>query len=268
MLKVGIVGIGVIGRAITRAVDRGEVPGVRIVGLCARRPDLASAFLKTLREPPRLCPLDALAEEANLVVEAAGQAALATIAPAVLERGKDLMVLSVGGLLDREAWFRLAALRGCRIYVPSGAIAGLDGVKGAAAGGVSRVAMVSRKPPQGLRGAPYLTERGIDLMDLTAPLVVFEGSAFEACRGFPANLNVSAALSLAGIGATETRITIVADPGVDRNMHDIEVEGEFGRLTIHIENVPTAENPRTGHLAYLSPIALLKTIASPLRIGT
>ena len=128
--------------------------------------------------------------------------------------------------------------------------------------------MITRKPPNGLDGAPYLVEHGISVAGLNQALRVFAGSAREAARGFPANVNVAAALALAGIGPDKTTIEIWADPAVDRNIHRIEVEAEAARLTMQIENVPSLENPRTGRLTPLSVIALLRKLSSPLAIGT
>jgi aspartate dehydrogenase len=119
-----------------------------------------------------------------------------------------------------------------------------------------------------LAGAPFVVARQLDLEALTEEMVIFEGSAREACRGFPANVNVSAALSLAGIGAERTRIRIIAVPGGTRNVHDIEVVGEFGHFTIHLENEPSETNPRTGKLSYLSALAMVKELANPLKVGT
>jgi aspartate dehydrogenase len=178
------------------------------------------------------------------------------------------MVLSAGALLDHPEWGELAAQHGAKVYIPSGAIVGLDGVKGACVGQVNGVTITTRKPPQGLAGAPYVEDREIDVWALTEETLIFDGSAREACKGFPANVNVSAALSLAGVGPDQTRIRIFAVPGSTRNMHDIEVEGEFGRMTAHIENVPSDTNPRTGKLSYLSAIALLKELVSPIRCGS
>jgi aspartate dehydrogenase len=141
--------------------------------------------------------------------------------------------------------------------VASGAIAGLDGVRGAVVGQVDSVTLTTRKPPKGLAGAPYLVDHGIDLDSLTKDTVVFDGTAREACRGFPTNVNVSAALSLAGVGPDRTRVQIIAVPGGTFNQHRIEVRGEFGRLTVEIENVPSATNPRTGLLSIYSSIACL-----------
>jgi aspartate dehydrogenase len=128
-------------------------------------------------------------------------------------------------------------------------------------GRVDSVTLTTRKPPKGLVGAPYVVEQGIDLDSLREETVVFEGSAREACQGFPANVNVSAALSLAGIGPDRTRVRILAVPGGTVNQHRIEVRGEFGRLAVEIENVPSPANPRTGLLAIFSSIASLAEIA-------
>ena len=202
----------------------------------------------------------------DLVVEAAPGEAMNDIATATLSAGKDLMALSGGALLDRNDLFDMAQRTGAKVYVPSGAIAGLDGVASACAGEIDSITMITRKPPGGLKGAPGV--EGIDLDAITEPTVVYEGPVLEACRLFPANVNVSAALSMAGIGPTETTIRIYADPTVTRNTHEIQVEGEFGRLTIKIENIPSEENPRTGKLSALSALATLRRITSHVQIGT
>jgi aspartate dehydrogenase len=135
-------------------------------------------------------------------------------------------------------------------------------------GTVNSIKMVTRKPPGGLEGAPYLVEHNISLKGLTAAKMVFSGTALEAVKGFPANVNVSAALGLAGIGADKTHIEIWADPNVDRNIHRIEVDADSARFSMMIENVPSAENPRTGKITALSVIALLRKLASPVAVGT
>ncbi len=265
--RVGIVGMGTIGRAIALAIDTGDLP-VQLAAVHSRDAEKARAFVATLTANAPVRALDELIASSDLVIEAATQDALTTIAPATLRAGKDLMVLSVGGLLDHPEWTDLADHHHCKLYVPSGAIVGLDGVKGACAGRVDSVTITTRKPPEGLAGAPYVVAQGIDVFALTEETQIFEGSAREACKGFPANVNVSAALSLAGIGPDRTRIRILAVPGGTRNMHDVEVMGEFGRMTSHIENVPSDTNPRTGKLSYLSAIAMLKEIVSATRYGS
>ena len=264
--RVGIVGMGTIGRAIALALDTGDLP-VQLAAVHSRDAEKARAFAATLATAPPVRDLDGLIASSDLVIEAATQEALAIIAPATLAAGKDLMVLSVGGLLDYPEWIDVADHHHCKLYVPSGAIVGLDGVKGACAGRVDSVTMTTRKPPEGLVGAPYVVEQGIDVFAFTEETEIFEGSAREACKGFPANVNVSAALSLAGIGPDRTRIRIRVVPGGTRNMHDVEVIGEFGRMASHIENVPSDTNPRTGKLSYLSALAMLKEIAAAVRYG-
>ena len=152
--------------------------------------------------------------------------------------------------------------------MPTGALLGLDAVQAAAQGEIARVHMITTKPPEGLDGAPYLVERNISVIGIEAARRVFDGSAREAARGFPANVNVAAALALAGIGPDRTTIEIWADPTVDRNIHRIEVEADTVRLRLEIENVPSVENPRTGRLTPLSVVALLRKLGSPLAIGT
>ncbi len=176
------------------------------------------------------------------------------------------MVISVGALLDHPEIMEQSRQTGCRLYLPSGAIAGLDGIKSASVGRITHVTHTTRKPPGGLEGAPYLVERGISLAGLKEEKEVFSGSAREACRGFPANVNVTAAVSLAGIGPDQTRVRIFAVPGQARNCHDIDVEGEFGLLHVHIENVPS-ENPKTGKLTALSIIRAVQDAVDPVRIG-
>jgi len=265
-LRVGVVGLGVIGRHVCRALDAG-VAGVILAGATTRRRDAGEAFLATLKSPVPFCTLDDLVGVSDLVVEASTQAHLAEIAPKALGAGRDLVVLSCGGLLGRDDWLALAERHGARILVPSGAIAGLDGVKGGAIGAVTSVTMETRKPPQGLAGAPWIVEQKIDLDAIREETLIFEGAATHACRAFPANVNVLAALSLAGIGPERTRTKIYAVPGLTRNTHRIRIEGEFGALRIEVENVPS-ENPRTGRLSYLSTIALLRDLGASLRVGT
>ena len=265
-MRVGVAGLGAIGRRVCEALDAG-ISGLTLAAVTARDRGRAEPFLRGLSPTPPFVDLDTLVAMSDLVVEASTQTHLAEIAPKALEAGRQLVVLSCGGLLGREDWVRLAEAKGGRILVPSAAIAGLDGVKGARVGAIAAVTMETRKPPRGLAGAPWISEQRIDLDAITTETLVFEGSAREACRAFPANVNVVAALSLAGVGPERTRIKIFAVPGLDRNQHRVRIEGEFGRLSIEIENVPS-ENPRTGKLSYLSTIALLRELGSSLRVGS
>ncbi len=213
-------------------------------------------------------PLARLWEEADIVVECAPAAVLREISEPTLAHGRIMLVLSCGALLDNLDLVDLARTHGGRILVPTGALVGLDAVVAAAEGGISKVHIITRKPPRGLAGAPYLEEHHIEVRGLSEPKRVFAGTAREAARGFPANVNVAAALALAGIGPEKTTVEIWADPGVTRNIHRIEVEAEAARFSMQIENVPSEENPRTGRLTALSVIAMLKKLSGTLAVGT
>jgi aspartate dehydrogenase len=265
MKSIGIVGCGTIGRALIQAVRSGKL-AVAIAGVTSRTESSARQFLSTFDPPPAYCKLPDLIAAADLIVEAAGGAVVPSLAEQVFAAGKDLMVISAGALLDHPEILAKSRATGCRLYVPSGAIAGLDGIKSAVIGEIVHVTHTTRKPPVGLDGAPYLVERSISLAGLQEEKEIFTGSAREACRGFPANVNVTAAVSLAGIGPDRTRVRILAVPGLTRNCHDIDVEGEFGKLHVHIENVPS-ENPKTGKLTALSIIRAVQDVVDPVRIG-
>src|SRR5580704_10105228 len=185
----------------------------------------------------------------------------------MLAAGKSVMVLSAGALLPHPDLIALARERGGQIIVPTGALLGLDAVTAAAEGRIRSVRMVTRKPPNGLAGAPYLVANNISVDNLREPKRVFAGTAREAAAGFPANVNVAAALALAGIGPDRTLMEIWADPALDRNCHSIEVDADSARFTLSIENIPS-ENPRTGRITALSVLAALRKLHAPLRVGT
>jgi aspartate dehydrogenase len=266
-LKVGLGGFGAIGGALARRLDRG-VHGLRLVAVSARDVARAERRIADLETPVPVVPLAELAQLADVVVECAPAAVFRAVAEPAVEAGRILVPVSVGQLLEHTDLIELAARRGGRILVPTGALLGLDAVRAAAEGEIHAVTMVTRKPPKGLAGAPYLEAHGIRIEGLTAPLKVFEGSAREGARGFPANVNVAAALSLAGIGPDRTRLEVWADPSVTRNTHRIVVEADSARFEMQIENVPTAENPRTGKITALSVIAALRRLTSPLTVGS
>ena len=211
--------------------------------------------------------LDEFPAHADIAVECAPAAIIEDICAPMLEAGKSVMVLSCGALLPRPHLLDLAKAKGGRIIVPTGALLGLDAVAAAAEGEISSVRMTTRKPPAGLKGAPYLEQHGISVDGLNEAKLVFSGSARDAAAGFPANVNVAAALSLAGIGPDRTMIDIWADPAVTRNCHTIEVEADSARFSLSIENVPS-ENPKTGRIVALSVLAALRKLGAPLAVGT
>jgi len=233
----------------------------------ARDRERARRRVAELSTPVDVVELTALAEHADVVVECAPAAVFAEVAGPAVESGRTLVTLSVGALLDHEHLIGRAQETGAQIIVPSGALLGLDAVRAAAQGDIQSVRMVTRKPPRGLAGAPLVVERGIDLDRLETPLRLFEGNARDAVKGFPANVNVAAALGLAGLGPQATQLEIWADPAVERNIHHIEVVADSARFEMTIENVPSDDNPRTGRIVALSVVATLKAMIAPLRIG-
>jgi len=265
-MTVGIAGLGAIGLPLARALDAG-VEGLRLIAVAARDMDRARARVAGFHACPRVVGAADLAE-ADIVVEAAPAAAFEAIATPAIEAGRILVPASVGALLSRMHLVARARETGARIIVPTGALLGLDAVRAAAEGKVDSVTIESRKPPAGLAGAPYLVAHGIEVTGLTEKLLVFRGNAFDAAAGFPANVNVAAALALAGIGPERTQVEIWADPGVTRNTHTIRVEAAAARFTMTIEGVPSAENPRTGLLTPLSMLACLRGLVSTLRVGS
>jgi aspartate dehydrogenase len=266
-LTIAIAGLGAIGLELARRLDRGA-EGLQLVAASARDEGKARAALAGFRDPPPLLSLAELAERAQVLVEALPAAAFAAVAEPAVEAGRILVPASVGALLSRPDLIERARATGARIIVPTGALLGLDAVRAAAEGPVESITLETRKPPAGLLGAPHLVEHGIDLQGLAQPLRVFAGNALEAARGFPANVNVAAALALAGIGPERTRVEIWADPTTSRNTHTIRVEAEAARFTMQIEGVPSAENPRTGRLTPLSILACLRGLVSTLRVGS
>lgn len=265
-MSVAIAGLGAIGLPLARALDDG-IEGLRLVAVAVRDPAKARANMATFRAPPEIVDLSELTS-ADIIVEAAPAQIFERIAMPALEAGRIFVPSSVGALLPRMHLVRIARQTGARIVVPTGALLGLDAVRAAAEGPVDSVTIETRKPPRGLAGAPYLDKHSIDVLAMNEPTVVFEGNAFDAAAGFPANVNVAAALALAGVGPARTRVRIWADPGVERNIHTIRVEAAAARFTMTIENVPSEGNPKTGKLTPLSVLACLRGLVATLKVGS
>jgi aspartate dehydrogenase len=263
---VAVGGLGAIGLPLARALD-GGIDGLRLIAVATRDLVTGRARLAGFRDRPAIVGLAELAE-ADIVVEAAPAALFERIAVPAIEAGRIFIPASVGALLPRMHLVKRAQVTGARIIVPTGALLGLDAVRAVAEGRIDSITIETRKPPSGLMGAPYLEKHGIDMMDVTMPLRVFVGNARDAAVGFPANVNVAAALALAGIGPVRTKVEIWADPGLTRNVHIITVEAEAARFTMRIENVPSEDNPKTGKITPLSMLACLRGLVSPLKVGS
>jgi aspartate dehydrogenase len=265
-LKIGILGVGSIGQTFANAVDRGRVEA-DLVAICDQDAERAANFAAVLTCKPAVVSIDELIEQTDLVVEAASQAVLPILVPKALAAGRDLLVLSVGGLLGHDDWFREATKKGCHIFVPSGAIAGLDGIKSASIGRIDSAVLTSRKPAAALKGTKYVTERGIAVEEMKEETVIFDGTAEEAARAFPTTSNVAASLRLSVDASAPVRVRVVAVPGGTQNVHEIRVKGEFGELSVDIKNVPSSANPRTSQLAAFSALATLANLTKSLRVG-
>ena len=264
--RIAIAGLGAIGRALARRLADG-IPGLELACVAARDTAKAQAWLDAQGIGCPIVTFEDFPKHADVAVECAPAALIEAICRPMLAAGKQVIVLSCGALLPRPELIEFAKAHGGRIVVPTGALLGLDAVAAAAEGTIHSVRMTTRKPPNGLMGAPYLVKNGISIEGLNEAKRVFSGTAREAAAGFPANVNVAAALSLAGVGPDCTLIDIWADPAVERNCHTIEVDADSARFTLSIENVPS-ENPKTGRIVALSVIATLRKLGAPLRVGT
>jgi aspartate dehydrogenase len=265
-LRIAVAGLGAIGARVVEALDDG-IDGLVLTAVSVQNPEKHRSRLANLTRPPAVLPIEALADVADIVIECAPSTLVRSIVAPFVGCGKTAIVLSAGALLDHEDLIELAKKNAGQIVVPTGALIGLDAVTAAAVGKIHSVRMVTRKPVRGLAGAPYIVENNIAIEQITEPLKIFDGSAREAAKGFPANVNVAAALSLAGIGPDRTKVEIWADPALTRNVHRIEVDSDSARFSMSIENIPS-ENPKTGLITALSVIACLRKLRASLRVGT
>ena len=266
-LRVGIAGLGAVGLDVARRLIDGAVPGLVLTAVAVRDADKARRVLPQVGDMIALRTATALADDCDIVVECLPPTLFREVAIAAIDKGRIFMPLSVAQLLENPDLIERARATGARIIVPTGALLGLDAVRAAAEGTIHSVKMVTRKPPAGLEGAPYLRDHNISVAGLKEPKKVFDGTAREGARGFPTNVNVAAALSLAGIGPDCTTLEIWADPTVTRNTHTITVDADAMRFTMTIENVPS-ENPRTGKSVAPSTVAALRGLVSELKVGS
>jgi aspartate dehydrogenase len=263
---VGIAGLGAVGLGVARRLEMG-IPGLVLAAVAVRDPEKARRNLPDPGGRLAIVAAEALAQSCDIVIECLPPALFRAVAIPAIDAGKIFMPLSVGRLLENWDLVERAKASGARILAPTGALLGLDAVRAAAEGTIHSVKMITRKPPDGLDGAPYLVEHGISLEGLKEPKKIFDGTAREGARGFPANVNVAAALSLAGIGPDRTQLEIWADPTITRNTHRIEVDADTARFSMTIEGIPS-ENPRTGRIVPLSVIAALRGLVTELKVGT
>lgn len=259
-VRAGLIGFGAVGRAVVRIVRERHADEIVVVGALVRdrdgsRDDMGPELVRSIGQ--------LLAQRPDVVVEAAGHDALRAHGAAVLRAGRDLIALSAGALADPALLQELelaARAGGTRVRIVAGAIAGLDAIRAAALGGIDHVTHTTRKPAAALLPPD-------EAVRLDGERELYRGPAREGVRRFPENVNVAAAVSLAGIGLDRTELRVVADAAIDRNRHEVIVEGAFGRLEVRIENVPSSENPRTGRIVAMSVVRALLDRRERLVIG-
>jgi aspartate dehydrogenase len=274
-MNVGLIGCGAIGRTLAKAIINRKAGDITLTALCDIDEARLDSLYRELGQETIIKTQDSTSlienPEINLVIEAATKEAVKEIAEKALDHGKNLLIMSAGAFTDENLYNVLsdkAGKKNLKIYIPSGAIIGLDGVKSASVEKLYRVEIISTKNPKSLVGAPYLVENNINISNLNGPKKVFEGNAENAIKGFPKNVNVAVILSLAGLGVKETLVKIIADPKAKRTQHEIKAEGDFGHLHAITQNTLHPENPKTSYLAPLSAIRLLRKISEPIQIGT
>ena len=267
MLNVGIVGLGTIGKVVAKALDDG-MNGLQLSSIASGRREKAEAFLATLHTPIKIMSIEEVAESCEVIVDCAPKVVFAEIANATISRGKILVTVSGAGILANPDIEKQAAEKKARVILATGALLGLDAVRAAAEGTINSVKMVTRKPPNALQGAPHIVENNITLEGLNGATCVYKGSARDGAAAFPANVNVAAALGLAGIGADLTQLEVWADPHLDRNTHSIEVDADSASFNFSIQNVQSPENPGTGKITALSVITCLRGLTQPLKVGS
>ncbi len=259
-MRTGLVGCGNIGADICITLQKGEIPA-QLVALTDLDKARAEVLQRTFSLDAAVCSLDENAASVDILIECAGAHAVKEVVEAAIRHNKECLIMSVGGLMTNPELLEKAKAHNIRVRIPSGALCGLDGIRSAMEAGLHSVTLTTRKPPKGLEGAPYLVENQIDVGALKEPTIIFEGTAMDAVKAFPANVNVAGALSLMGIGPLETRVRIIADPNATENSHEVVAEGAFGRLHTTTVNLPSPRNPKSSYLASLSASAELRIAA-------
>jgi aspartate dehydrogenase len=264
-LKIGIVGCGAIGASLAKAIKKDFKKSASLTALF----DLDPARPRKLDAKLAVVSLSRLIAKSDLVIEAASAKSSYAIATEALKKGRDVLLMSVGGVITKAGQLsRLAARKNARAYIPSGAISGIDALKAARLSRIKSVTLTTTKHPLSFKGVKFISEKKIKLGQIKKDRVLFHGAAEEAVKHFPQNINVAALLSLAGIGPRRTRVKIVASPQALANTHEIEIVSGAAHIATRTRNVLHPDNPKTSFLAVLSAIATLKGILEPVKIGT
>lgn len=268
MIQIGILGCGTIGSALAKAALKKFSQKACLRYVSDHHPDQINRLRKQLKANFASVSMSELITHSDFIIEAASIKASEEIVPLVLAAGKEILVLSVGGILKIKNLNDLLKRSRGRVYIPSGAIAGIDGVLGAQNGGIKSVQITTCKPLKSLIHAPFFVKKGFQAEKIKKQTLIFKGNALSAIENFPENVNVAATLSLAGIGPKKTKVRIYTSPKYRYNAHKIEIRGGYGQIMTQVINLPSRENPKTSALAIGSAIATLEKIFSPIKIGT
>ncbi len=274
-LEIGVIGCGSMGAELAGAVGRdgpGGIPGARVTALLDIDAEQGRSLASSLASHPTSFTVESeflACGQMDIVAECASQIAVREHGAAVLSSGISLLLMSSGALMDPELFESLnaaSAATGAQIIVPSGAVGGIDALRAVQAD-LKSVTIVSTKRPAALSGAPGFADW--EGREITEPVTVFDGPAADAVKLFPANVNVAATVSLAGIGPERTMVRVVADPEAPGNVHEIRATGGFGEFNFRLVNRPHPKNPKTSHLAVLAAIESLRALVNPgMRVGT
>lgn len=268
-VKIGIIGCGAIGSRMAKTIHKEFTKDCRIVGLYDLDPSKIQKLVKSLNlKGIATNSAQAVIEKSDCVIEAVNTDATLNIVRAAIASGKTVLAMSVGRLIDSLHLFQEARRKKCYLLLPSGAIAGIDAVKAASLVHIRSISLTTRKPPAGLGTNPYFEKQGIDLKKIKSETLVFDGTVRQALKLFPQNINVAATLALAAGDLKKIRVRIVACPKTKNNSHQIEIEGDFGKITTRTENVVCPDNPKTSYLAVLSGLQTLKQFCTGILVGT
>lgn len=267
-VNICVIGCGAIGTTIARAME--EIADIHIIYLTDRSKECATRLQEKVPKVHYVPDIVPILNDVRLVVEAASQEAARYYAPLALSAGVDVLIMSVGVFQDegfQNDAFRLAKRKSAKVFIPSGAIGGIDALCAASLEAIDEVTLTTTKPPSAFGSNPYLESRGIRASELRERTELFFGTAREAVKHFPQNINVAATISLAGVGFEKTKIRIMCDPQVATNEHHLKAKGKFGELDVVTRNVPSPRNPKTSYLAALSAISAIKKITGSTWVG-
>jgi len=268
-LKIGIAGCGAIGRGVGFFLDKELNTATRISCLYDTAVENSLSLKGNLinSKPAICCDIQSLVKKSDLVIESASWNIIKPLLTQIIKHKKNLVVLSIGGLLQNKNLLAKAKKKKVNIYLPSGAICGVDGVLASSCGKIRRCVLTTAKPPEGLKNVEYLKKKKINLRNISKETVVFKGTPQRAFKFFPKNINVASTLVLAS-DFKDLKVIIKINPKLKRNTHQILLDSNIGKITVSVENLPSGENPKTSTLAIASTKALIKKLCSPLKIGT